>query len=94
MAIIASIYTRGAATAYGPCSDGQVATLLIHQTDQIILGLFLPIALLIYHVVTMPFLAIEDLSALHRSALTLAMSTPDVKPTLSGRAWGDSVLRY
>jgi O-antigen/teichoic acid export membrane protein len=57
---------------------GQVASLLIYQTDRIILGLFLPIAsLTIYHVVTMPFLAIADLSALYRSALMPAASAAD-----------------
>jgi O-antigen/teichoic acid export membrane protein len=54
---------------------GQMAYLLIFQTDRIILALFLPIAALtVYHVVTMPFLAIADLSALYRSALTPAIS--------------------
>lgn len=59
---------------------GQMAYLLIFQTDRIILALFLPIAsLTVYHVVTMPFLAIADLSALYRSALTPAVSAAGAK---------------
>jgi O-antigen/teichoic acid export membrane protein len=59
---------------------GQVAYLLIFQTDRIILGLFLPIAsLTVYHVITMPFLAIADLSALYRSALTPAISAASAR---------------
>jgi O-antigen/teichoic acid export membrane protein len=64
---------------------GQVAYLLIFQTDRIILGLFLPIAsLTIYHVVTMPFLAIADLSALYRSALTPAVSATGARRGIKG----------
>lgn len=64
---------------------GQVATLLIYQTDRIILGFFLPIAsLTVYHVITMPFLAIADLSALYRSALTPAVSAADAKQGRKG----------
>ncbi|MEX2140294.1 MAG: oligosaccharide flippase family protein [Pirellulales bacterium] len=64
---------------------GQVAYLLIFQTDRIILALFLPIAALtIYHVVTMPFLAIADLSALYRSALTPAVSAAGAKRGRAG----------
>jgi O-antigen/teichoic acid export membrane protein len=64
---------------------GQVAYLLIFQTDRIILAIFLPIAsLTIYHVVTMPFLAIADMSALYRSALTPAVSATGARQGREG----------
>jgi O-antigen/teichoic acid export membrane protein len=69
---------------------GQVACVLIYQTDRIILGLFLPIAYLtIYHVVTLPFLTLAELSALYRSAVTPAVSAADAR---QGRAFLDTFI--
>ncbi len=62
----------------------QVASLLIYQTDRIILGLFLPVSsLTVYHVVTMPFKIIKQLNSLYHSALLPAISSEEAE---SGRA--------
>ncbi len=62
----------------------QLASLLVYQTDRIILGLFLPVSsLTVYHVATMPFKIIKQLNSLYHSALLPVISSEDAQ---SGRA--------
>jgi O-antigen/teichoic acid export membrane protein len=63
----------------------QLASLLIYQTDRIILGLFLPVSsLTTYHVVTMPFKIIKQLNSLYHSALLPVISSEDARSGRSG----------
>lgn len=75
---------------------GRLSVLLIYQTDRVLLGLFLPVAsLTIYQVVTMPFLAIAELSSLYRSAITPAVSAAEARGGRGGiEAFIYSFSRY
>jgi O-antigen/teichoic acid export membrane protein len=63
----------------------QVAVLLNYETDHLILGAFLPMAMLtIYEIVTRPFTIIRQVSSLFNSTIMPAVSATDAKKDADG----------
>ena len=63
----------------------KISTLLVYQTDRVILGIFLPVSsLTIYHVITMPFTYIRDFSSMYNSAITPAVSSSEAQQGRKG----------